>query len=70
MEKMRRDFEAWITSPPIEADIERHSLDPEKAAFPGTYKNHAVDLAWEAWQEASNKCEIAMQSLREEIDHE
>ena len=48
----RRSFEKWIGGPPYERDLERWPMDESKHAWPGQYKDIAVQLAWEAWQEA------------------
>lgn len=46
----RTDFEAWISAPPFERRVMRF---PESAcAWPGTYRDIEVDLAWQAWQAA------------------
>jgi hypothetical protein len=37
---------------PYERDITRRPNDFEKYAFPNTYVDYQVDLAWEAWQAA------------------
>jgi len=51
-ETKRREFEEWITAMPYERDITRRPNDFEKYAFPNTYVDYQVDLAWEAWQAA------------------
>lgn len=51
-ETNRREFEEWITAMPYERDITRRPNDFEKYAFPNTYVDYQVDLAWEAWQAA------------------
>lgn len=43
-------FEAWVSAPPIMADI--RLAHPQ--TWPGQYSNYATQLAWEAWQ-ASRK---------------
>lgn len=48
----RSRFEAWITAPPFEKEIARHSSDATKLAWPGQYRKYEVQLAWEAWCEA------------------
>lgn len=48
----RKEFEAWISAPPIHASIARYPEDETKAAWPGHYHEYAVQLAWESWQEA------------------
>ena len=49
----RAAFEAWISAPPFEHSTDRFSSD---AAWPGSYREIWVDLAWQAWQ-ASTKAE-------------
>lgn len=51
----RRSFEDWIGGPPYERDLYRWPMDETKYAWPGQYKDIAVQLAWEAWCEAANK---------------
>ena len=46
-EKMREEFEAWITSPPLEKPVQ---VNPESSGFPGQYRAYEVQLAWESWQ--------------------
>lgn len=51
----RRAFEDWITAPPYERDTYRWPMEETKYAWPGQYKDIAVQLAWEAWCEAANE---------------
>lgn len=51
----RRAFEEWVAGPPFELSTERIPDDPVSYAFPGTYKDINVDLAWHAWQEARKR---------------
>ena len=46
----RAAFESWIKAPPLEQCISRHG--PE-CAWSGQYKIYAVQLAWDAWQQAA-----------------
>lgn len=46
-DKLREEFEAWITSAPLEKPVHRN---PESNIWPGQYKSYEVQLAWEAWQ--------------------
>ena len=48
----RAKFEAWVSEAPFGYDIERWVKDERKHAWPGQYKDIAVELAWEAWCEA------------------
>lgn len=53
----RADFEAFISAPPYEYEIERIPDDPEKFAWPGNYRDLWVHLAWQTWQEAIGRAE-------------
>jgi hypothetical protein len=48
-DESRKQFEAWISAPPFEYDVERYT---EHSAWPGSYMNLGTDLAWQAWQAA------------------
>lgn len=50
----RSSFEKWISAPPYERDTYRWPQDETKHAWPGQYKDIAVQLAWESWQQAQN----------------
>ena len=45
----REAFEAWISAPPFEQSVSRLNAS---SAWPGSYRDIATDLAWQAWQEA------------------
>jgi hypothetical protein len=47
----REAFEALISAPPFEMPIERFD---DRCAWPGGYTELEVDLAWQAWQAATN----------------
>jgi hypothetical protein len=49
MSDIRAEFEAFIILPPHEKEISRFPEDGS-SAWPGSYKNLIVDLAWDAWQ--------------------
>jgi len=49
MSDIRAEFEAFISLPPHEKEISRFPGDGS-SAWPGSYKNLIVDLAWDAWQ--------------------
>jgi hypothetical protein len=49
----RQLFEAWIGAPPYECDLNRWPKDEARYAWPGHYRNGAVQLAWEAWRESA-----------------
>jgi len=50
----RRTFETWIHDPPYEREIDRWPMNEERYAWPGQYKDIAVQLAWDAWRESAN----------------
>lgn len=62
--ELRKQFEAWISAPPFESSVARYSLDERVSAWPGMYRDTAVDLAWCAWQEA-----VRQQSDMEVCEH-
>jgi len=49
MSDSRAAFETFISLPPHEKEILRFP-DDGSSAWPGSYKNLIVDLAWDAWQ--------------------
>lgn len=49
----RAMFEKWVTEPPYERRTDRWPMDAEKFRRPGQYGDLSVQLAWEAWNEAS-----------------
>lgn len=51
-DKIREDFEAWISAPPFEKSIRRLPMDEKLTSWPGAYRPIEVELAWEAWQAA------------------
>jgi hypothetical protein len=58
MSDSRAEFESFISLPPHEKEISRFPEDGS-SAWPGSYKNLIVDLAWDAWQasrEALSSC--------------
>jgi len=55
----RDQFEQWVSDDPYARSVERWPDEPEKFAWPGTYKDINTDLAWQAWQtawELGDKC--------------
>lgn len=50
----RQRFEQWITTPPYELDATRWGQDQTLYAWHGQYCHIDVQLAWEAWCEATN----------------
>lgn len=61
----RARFEQWIAAPPYERDLYRWPMEETKHAWPGQYKDIAVQLAWEAWLEASQKNEARLHWLHD-----
>jgi len=51
-EQMRREFEAWIKSPPRKRSTARYHDDQLTQSWPGQYEDFEVQLAWEAFQAA------------------
>lgn len=47
----REAFEAFITAPPFERSVSRFD---DRGAWPGSYINYETDLAWKAWQAATD----------------
>lgn len=50
----RSSFEQWISGPPYERSASRYPENEQVSAWPGQYKDYAVQLAWEAWRQAQN----------------
>jgi hypothetical protein len=57
IDEQREGFESWIVSPPFELSIDRFPNDAERYAWPGHYVCIDVQLAWAAWQAASEVSE-------------
>ncbi len=49
----RQAFEQWVSNMPYEREIERWP-DSDGENWRCQYKDIAVQLAWEAWQQAQN----------------
>ena len=47
----RKAFEAFISAPPFEMPIDRFD---DRSAWPGSYTELEVDLAWQAWKAATD----------------
>jgi hypothetical protein len=56
-DESRKQFEAWISGPPYEYDVERHA--DNHAMWPNGYLSATVDFAWITWQEARKSVEAA-----------
>jgi len=61
----RAAFEAWISAPPYEREIERFG---EGSAWPGNYRDIDVDLAWNAWIDAVTMTRERCASIAENYD--
>lgn len=48
-QRVRENFEAFISAPPFERDLYRYD---ENGKWPGAYVDYHVHLAWDAWQAA------------------
>ena len=53
IDELREAFESWIVSFPYEMSIERFPDDELRYAWPGHYVRIDVQIAWAAWQAAS-----------------
>ena len=51
----RKKFEAWISSPPYEKEVDRFSSDATASDWPGNYRSYQVQLAWCAWSAATRQ---------------
>lgn len=54
-DKVRDSFEKWVSSPPYEYDVERWPNNHLRYAWPGSYKDIGVELAYKAWCEATKR---------------
>ena len=52
MSDSQEAFEKWITASPYELSVRRFPQDAAKYAWPGSYEDIRVQLAWDAWQKA------------------
>ena len=63
----RAAFEAWISAPPYEREVERFG---DTSAWPGNYRELDVDLAWCAWSAAMattrNRCAQILERIANE----
>lgn len=63
----RAAFEAWISGPPYEREVERFG---DGSAWPGNYRELDVDLAWCAWSAAmattSDRCAQILERIANE----
>lgn len=59
-DKMREEFEAWITSPPLEKPV---LVNPESSGFSGEYRAYEVQLAWQAWQASRAAVEVELPKI-------
>ena len=61
----RAAFEAWISAPPFEREVERFG---DNSAWPGNYRDLDVDLAWLAWSAAMSLTRERCASIAENYD--
>lgn len=54
----REAFEAWIRASPYKERALRRPDDATNSVWCGQYQNPAVQIAWEAWQEAKKPLEM------------
>ena len=64
----RDEFEAFISLPPHEKEISRFP-DDGSSAWPGSYKNLIVDLAWETWQASRQSGDGCLHTGTLTVDH-
>jgi hypothetical protein len=64
--EVREAFEAAISASPYERSVSRYPDDATRSAWPGNYRDIAVDLAWCMWQEAWRLSTTPAQRLSEE----
>jgi hypothetical protein len=60
---VRAQFEAWIKAPPFERRCMRWPTD-DTSAWPGSYRNYEVELAWCAWKAAVDYCVSIVEKYR------
>ena len=60
----REAFEAFISAPPFEMPIERFD---DRSAWPGSYTELEVDLAWQAWQAATDAAQAQFDKLQAQL---
>ena len=64
----RAEFESFISLPPHEKEISRFPEDGS-SAWPGSYKNLIVDLAWETWQASRQSGDGCLHTGTLTVDH-
>jgi len=52
-EDTREAFEKFVSSPPFDRCVSRVPDDPDTFAWPGSYHDINVDLAWNVWKESA-----------------
>ena len=57
IDELRKAFESWIANDPFSMSIDRFPDNAERYAWPGHYVCIDVQLAWAAWQAASEVSE-------------
>ena len=48
-------FERVISGPPYELGTQRYPDDPARFSWPGSYRDHSVNLAWHIWMERAEQ---------------
>ena len=60
----RESFEAFISAPPFEMPTERFD---DRGAWPGSYTELEVDLAWQAWKAATDAAQAEIDKLQAQL---
>ena len=60
----RESFEAFISAPPFEMPIDRFD---DRGAWPGSYTELEVDLAWQAWKAATDSAQGEIDKLQAQL---
>ena len=63
----RKAFEAFISAPPFEMPTERFD---DRGAWPGSYTELEVDLAWQAWKAATDAAQAEIDKLQAQLVHQ
>jgi hypothetical protein len=67
-ESDRKAFEKWISGPPYERSVDRYPNDPARYGFPGSYRDHDVDLCKFAWLAARDHYRKRVAELVEAVE--
>ena len=60
----REAFEAFISAPPFEMPIDRFD---DRSAWPGSYTELEVDLAWQAWKASHDAAQAEIDKLQAQL---